>query len=75
MATQEEVKTRMLACLEIDESDYTEEGTIAEFFNDEELEEAKEKLGDEFDINVESMNEETTLSEMVEVLTAHINAQ
>lgn len=71
----EEVKTRLLKCLEIDESDYTEEGTIAEFFDDSEFEEAKQKIGDEFDIDVEQMDEETTLSEMIGVITAHLESQ
>lgn len=74
MATKEEVKARLLGCLQIDDSDYTEEGTIAEFYDDAEFEEAKQKIGDEFDIDVEQMDEETTLSEMIDVIHAHIEA-
>lgn len=74
MATKDEVKTRLLTCLEIDASDYTDDGTIAQFYDDAEFEEAKQKIGDEFDIDVEQMDEETTLSEMVDVIHAHIEA-
>lgn len=72
---KEEVKERLLKCLQIDESDYTDEGTIAEFYDAAEFIEAKQKVGDEFDIDVEQMDEETTLSEMIDVITAHLEAQ
>lgn len=74
MATKDEVKERLLKCLEIDASDFTEEGTVAEFYDDAEFEEAKQKIGDEFDIDVEQMDEETTLTEMIDVIHAHIEA-
>lgn len=72
--TRDEVKAKLLQCMEIDESDFEDDATVGSFYDEPELEELKEKLGDTFELNVDSMDLETTLGEVFEGLCEHFNA-
>lgn len=73
MMTEDVVLKRLLVCLEIDDSDYTEDATIGSFYAEEDLDDLKQNIGDAFDIDVDSMDLDTTIAEMVTTITAHIN--
>lgn len=68
--TREDLKRRMCLVMEIDESDFLDDNdqTIGSFINEEDLSDVIEKLEEEFNINVDSISLDDTLSEILEGL-------
>lgn len=68
--TREDLKRRMCLVMEIDESDFLDDNdqTIGSFINEEDLSDVVEKLEEEFNINVDSISLDDTLSEILEGL-------
>ena len=72
--TQDEIKTKLLNCLDIDPEDYDDEGTLSSFAGDDEeedLEHFKTSIEDTFDIDVEQITLDLKISEMLTVLYEH----
>lgn len=72
-STREEIKTGICEALEIDESDLLDDGeqTIGSFIDEEELDEVKEALEDKFNVDVESMDLDTTFTEIMNGFCEH----
>ena len=66
--TREEVKERVLGVFNVDEDDYDEECCISDFCDEEEMDELRQKLGDEFNVDVESMDYDEKLSVIIDGL-------
>jgi len=70
--TKEEVKLKMLDALGVDISDFDEEATMGSFYDEgEEFDDAVQRVADAFDIDVETIDLDTTLVEMVDGICAH----
>ena len=68
--TKEEIISKICTALEIDKSDIDEEATVGSFYDDVELDEVKDRLQDEFNVDLQ-MDLDTTINEMIEGLCAH----
>ena len=76
MITKLEVQTKLLTSLGIDESDFDDEATMGSFYDEgEEFDEAVQRVADAFDVDVESIDLDTTIVEMVTALCTHLGIE